>query len=495
MAKKSWQFEVGEASHLLELEHGTITGRRKLTLDGEVIEQSSKFWHLVFDVGSNHSFQIGASEGLIIIRTDGLTYTYSFFLDGEEIAPIEDTSASKLRSMGTVLLLVMVVVLLAFFFCYVVPVLIFVEDESAKSLREMSITFVSTMSAAAAGVLAIAAIYAMLRSRRLISWLRWILLAMSVWLYIEGMIIWGVYDQGHLGILAAVIRGAPKWLIIFPILSALSILVLAFDPPGGSILLPPVGIAITSLAILFFEYEDVSNLPGFSLAFGGKTAFLFGAFYVLISTAYAMRIQSVPLDAWFAKLHYLGTYHHYLSLYEFARVHKFELAGPVPETKNEVFLRGRWISREVEIHSGKGGLSISMISHGYYWPCLLRNKLLKLPSNATSNAVQGSCLNARGKEIAFYIWPLRIDFPIQDVTDKLQDAISAARPFLRGGVEIGTTGPMIYYARSKFHRMPLKKSDIEGILDWMTVFLGRLEELGLWEEMPEEEVGAGEEAD
>jgi hypothetical protein len=54
---------------------------------------------------------------------------------------------------------------------------------------------------------------------------------------------------------------------------------------------------------------------------------------------------------------------------------------------------------------------------------------------------------------------------------------------------------MIYYARSKFHRMPLKKSDIEGILDWMTVFLGRLEELGLWEEMPEEEVGAGEEAD
>jgi hypothetical protein len=64
MAKRTWEFEVEGIPHRLELEHGFISGKRKISLDGLVIEQTSKLSHLLMDIGSVHRFEIGESTGV-----------------------------------------------------------------------------------------------------------------------------------------------------------------------------------------------------------------------------------------------------------------------------------------------------------------------------------------------------------------------------------------------------------------------------------------------
>jgi hypothetical protein len=491
MAKRTWEFEVEGIPHRLELEHGFISGKRKISLDGLVIEQTSKLSHLLMDIGSVHRFEIGESTGVLVISTNGLSFSYDFVLDREPIEPLEDVKPSKLQEVGVLLTFMVGMLVFAFVFCYLTPVLLFV-DESERSLRDISITFVSLMSGVVVTFIILGSLATMLRSRRFRLSMRWILLAVSIWLYLATMVFWATDYQGSVGVIAAVRQGAPFWLLVVPILSAISMLVLALNPPGVSGILFFFGLAFTTIPLMFFEYENASQISDFELALGGDSAFFIGFFYWMILAAYAIRSQHVPLNAWFARLYYLGSYKHYLSLYEFARECRTGIAGPIPETNNEVILQGTWRSKNFGIHSGKDGLTISVVSEVLYWPFILHNSFLKLPSSTTEGAVHGTCKNARGKEIPFYYWSWNKEFPMESTVRRLEGQINTAQPLLKGDVEIRAGGPAVTYQRNKLHRMPLMIDDIKQILDWLELFSNQIDELGMWDELPEEEEGERE---
>ena len=76
--KKSWQLELDGQEHTVELEHETILGKRKIYVDGQLVEESRK----LFDAGSDHTFQIGAHLCTVHIRTNGITFNYDLSVDG-----------------------------------------------------------------------------------------------------------------------------------------------------------------------------------------------------------------------------------------------------------------------------------------------------------------------------------------------------------------------------------------------------------------------------
>lgn len=85
MAKKSWSFQLEGGTHTIDLEHGYWSGKRKIYLDGTLIHESFKTQLLLFDTGSEIPFQIGEHSGSVIIRTNGIIFSYDVVLDGRSL--------------------------------------------------------------------------------------------------------------------------------------------------------------------------------------------------------------------------------------------------------------------------------------------------------------------------------------------------------------------------------------------------------------------------
>jgi hypothetical protein len=77
MTKKAWTFLIDGTQNTVELEHGFWSGDRTITLNGQVVEQSNKFW----DTGSEHRFEVRGCACILRIRiTFGVEY--ELFVDG-----------------------------------------------------------------------------------------------------------------------------------------------------------------------------------------------------------------------------------------------------------------------------------------------------------------------------------------------------------------------------------------------------------------------------
>jgi hypothetical protein len=51
MTPKTWQFELEDGKHKVELDHGFFSGKRIIRVDSNTILESSEPQHLVFDTG------------------------------------------------------------------------------------------------------------------------------------------------------------------------------------------------------------------------------------------------------------------------------------------------------------------------------------------------------------------------------------------------------------------------------------------------------------
>ncbi len=74
MPRKTWHFQLADGSHTVTLEHGSISGKRVIQLDDQVIERSSK----LIDFGSTHTFDVNGHRCTVRIRTNGITPQYAF---------------------------------------------------------------------------------------------------------------------------------------------------------------------------------------------------------------------------------------------------------------------------------------------------------------------------------------------------------------------------------------------------------------------------------
>jgi hypothetical protein len=81
MATRAWTFDLDGVNHVVELQHGTISGTRIVLVDGKLVGQGKRF----VDFGSTHPFQIGQHSGDVSIRTNGITFSYDLTLDGSSL--------------------------------------------------------------------------------------------------------------------------------------------------------------------------------------------------------------------------------------------------------------------------------------------------------------------------------------------------------------------------------------------------------------------------
>ncbi len=94
MAKKIWTVALEDGQHTIELEHGYISGKRKICVDGTPIKLPPKSANSFLDFGSNHPFKIGSHCCIIHIRTNGITFSFDLSVDGRSISTGKQVDSS-----------------------------------------------------------------------------------------------------------------------------------------------------------------------------------------------------------------------------------------------------------------------------------------------------------------------------------------------------------------------------------------------------------------
>jgi hypothetical protein len=87
MAQRVWTIELEDGRHTVQLDHGYISGKRRISVDGRQIEETARAQDALFDIGSSHTFSIGAHRCTVVIRSKwGLAYEYDLLVDGRSVA-------------------------------------------------------------------------------------------------------------------------------------------------------------------------------------------------------------------------------------------------------------------------------------------------------------------------------------------------------------------------------------------------------------------------
>eukprot|EP00466_Bigelowiella_natans_P001832 jgi/Bigna1/78783/fgenesh1_pg.57_\ len=80
ITSRSWRVKHPEqqTTHIVQLRHNNVSGRRELLVDGRSITNSIK----IMDAEENIKFNIAGKEGVVMIRIDYFTFTYACKFDG-----------------------------------------------------------------------------------------------------------------------------------------------------------------------------------------------------------------------------------------------------------------------------------------------------------------------------------------------------------------------------------------------------------------------------
>lgn len=86
--RKTWQFEINNVRHTVELEHRRWTNKQNIALDGQQIYKTPT----KFQVGGVTRFVIDGHLCAIVIRNRGFGYAYDLIVDGVSV-----TSGKQVR--------------------------------------------------------------------------------------------------------------------------------------------------------------------------------------------------------------------------------------------------------------------------------------------------------------------------------------------------------------------------------------------------------------
>lgn len=81
MARKVWLLALSGGEHVVELEHGWWSGRRRVRIDGDEVHHSEMF----VDFGSEHRFVLAGHRVTVRIRPRVVTFEYALYVDGQWI--------------------------------------------------------------------------------------------------------------------------------------------------------------------------------------------------------------------------------------------------------------------------------------------------------------------------------------------------------------------------------------------------------------------------
>jgi len=96
MTKMIWTVDVEDGKHIVELEHGSFSGKRKILVDGKDIQLPKSQTYKLFDYGSKHNFHLSGHECAIKITTEnGLSYFYELLVDGKLVDGITFSGSAQ----------------------------------------------------------------------------------------------------------------------------------------------------------------------------------------------------------------------------------------------------------------------------------------------------------------------------------------------------------------------------------------------------------------
>lgn len=84
MASRRWEVQLEDGPHTVELEHGYVSGRREIRVDGREVAVVGQG---MVDFGGEHPIAIGSHQGVVRISTNGLTFSYELIVDGRGVEP------------------------------------------------------------------------------------------------------------------------------------------------------------------------------------------------------------------------------------------------------------------------------------------------------------------------------------------------------------------------------------------------------------------------
>lgn len=82
MAKKNWNITLDNEEYSVKLEHGYLSGKRKILVNGNSINLGSDVKPSGIDIGSRHVFRLGNHECMVEILTNGIKFEYDLYVDG-----------------------------------------------------------------------------------------------------------------------------------------------------------------------------------------------------------------------------------------------------------------------------------------------------------------------------------------------------------------------------------------------------------------------------
>ena len=84
MPFRRWTFQLDGRFHIVELQHGFISGKRFIRVDGQTVETTGWMWTV--DMGSQHIFRVGSCLCEFSIgRLWELGIGYELYVDGEVV--------------------------------------------------------------------------------------------------------------------------------------------------------------------------------------------------------------------------------------------------------------------------------------------------------------------------------------------------------------------------------------------------------------------------
>lgn len=84
MAKRTWEVLLEDGTHRIELSHGFISGRKEIRVDGQVLPLPAAEQSMA-DFGGEYPFLLGSHQGVVHIRTNGITFQYDLTIDGRSV--------------------------------------------------------------------------------------------------------------------------------------------------------------------------------------------------------------------------------------------------------------------------------------------------------------------------------------------------------------------------------------------------------------------------
>jgi hypothetical protein len=483
VTKTVWLFKLRDGEHSVELDHGYFSGKRIIRLDGRIIEQAFSRRHLVFDTGSVHSFKINDHECELYIQTDGATFNYQLLVDDIIVEPAIRSSKHDQSSAFFRLLIIpgAICVIVAVGFGMLNPPgtpLFATVPPPWRNIVSCILPAMVALSTAGFVGMVITDIYYSTRMEYLG---RWVLLLLSIILFILNALFWARASQGSVGILAAVSLGVPIWVTMMLVLCIVSIMTLIWHSRGVYLVLVPVGF-VMFLSSLFVLEKDVVKFASTKLSYdiGANFSPLIGVIYLLLASGMASReVGNVPLNVWYAKFVYLDSYKHFSSLHRLAQQNHLEVLGPGGKVGQVVMVGGIWNGRQILISSNERGLLLKVSSTGLLCPFSLSVNNGSGAGGADDTVIVGELMGAAGKPLRFYLRPTDGDAIGQDSINALQESLALGRWFLRNRTSIWSEGESLCFYRAKIFVMRETDKDIACLLDWMIQICQVMETRGM----------------